>query len=219
MPYVRPAPALTGAMLTAQQWNQFIVENFAVGVPGQVAAKGDLIVGADKDRAVRFPATFNSLQHRRGLRVNANGAMVWDLPIMWRWASPGPIEISPTGTPTPIPMQNANNISVTPVREGNSYVVTIPETGTYEFIGALLMLIGVGGVVANQVAQLYVGVNDTNHQLARWTVPVNTGAHATNLMNGELLLNCTAGDEIRFRLRNEMHVRIVSGFGCFRRVR
>lgn len=217
--YVRPSPAVTGAMLTAGQWNQFIVENFAGGVPGQIAAAGDLIVGAGPDQAARLAALAGTYYNRRGLRINPDGQVAWDTPVYWRWSGFNPYEVPANGTPTTLAMNNAGNLGVTPTREGNSYVCVIPETGSYEFIASMLMLIGIGGVSENQVAQLYVSLDSVDYQLARWTVPVTTGSHATNLMNGTLVLPVTAGTEIRFKLRNEMHVRMTGTYGCLGRLR
>lgn len=220
MSYIRPARTNSGTLLTAQQWNQFIVENFTVGLPGQIAAKGDLIVGSGADSAARLAALSGAYYRRRGLRVNASGAIEWEVPVYWRWSGIAPYEIAGSGAHNPIPMQNVGNLGGAPVAEGNSYYFPLPEGGAYEFAVSVLMLVGIGGCTANQVAQAYVGVNDADYEIARWTVPVTTGAHSYNLMNGVLVLpNLLAGQRIRFRLRNEMHVRLASTYGCLRRVR
>ena len=207
-------------MLTAQQWNQYIVANFTEGVPGQVAAKGDLIVGDGQDRATRLPIISGGYTRRRGLRVNSAGSIAWDQPVYWRWAAVAPYDLAGGNAHTPIPMASHAALGVTPVAENNSSYVVLPEDGTYEFILSLLILTGVNTATINQVAQGYVSVDDTDTQMCRWTVSTTTSAQSNNLMNGNLILpNLTAGQVIRFKVRNEMYLRISLGYGCMRRVR
>lgn len=54
MAFTPPALKTVNTLITAADWNTFIRDNFAAGVPGLFAAKGDLAVGSGPQAAQRL---------------------------------------------------------------------------------------------------------------------------------------------------------------------
>lgn len=81
MAYNTPPTKATGDTLTAAEWNTYVRDNMAAGVPDIFEAAGDLAVAAGADQAARLPIGAQGEM----LRILASGAVGWGGPIIQRF--------------------------------------------------------------------------------------------------------------------------------------
>lgn len=226
MGYIRPPSMAQGEMLTAQQWNQYIVNNMAEGIPGKFAAKGDLLMGGGADLSTRLASPQDYYHNGKGLRIT-NGVPAWDIADVAVVSRTTLYELQAQEDFAPIlfnniHLQSDNFITMS----SNDVRFTVLRTGHYISSFYVSLLTGVGsGAPAGAIYRIYCGVFNSagtllaRYLLAEYVEKVAHGAHYTQALRGHVAFALTAGWRLQLQITNNHQLRIQNGYWSTRRVK
>lgn len=123
----------TGDTMTAANWNQYVRDNFAAGVPDIFTAAGDLVYGSAADVAARLGIGSTG----KVLRVSSGGLPAWEDGALLRGrASRSAPQSIPSATLTAVQF-TAEDVDDGSFFDLGSYATrcTIPADGCYLLVG------------------------------------------------------------------------------------